>query len=194
MGARRVIAKALRQGGNDCRDVKPRGMRPGGSLPFRQKRLEEAPVARFTPQQAADVLAIKQVIYEWGDELDIHNGLSMREADCLSADVHYNVGGQWREGLAQVEAFYKSRAETMRAGAGLMTMRHIITSLRVSFEDADHVRVGYLLVFFAAPGEGPFEAYCDPLAVADVKMECRREEGGEWRITRFDSGQIFRRG
>lgn len=151
-------------------------------------------MAKFTPQEAADVMAIKQAIYEWGDELDINNGLSMRKADCLAEDVQYNVGGAWRDGLAAVEAFYNGRADAMRAGAGLMTMRHIITSLRVSFDDADHAKVGYLLVFFAALGDGPFEAYCDPLAVADVKMECRRDADGEWRITRFDSGQIFKRG
>ena len=151
-------------------------------------------MAKFTPEQAADVLAIKQVIYEWGDELDINNGLSVRERDCLTKDVQYNVGGEWREGLDAVAAFYNGRAEAMRAGAGLMTMRHIITSLRVSFDDADHASVGYLLVFFAAQGEGPFDKYCDPLAVADVKMECRRDDDGEWRISRFDSGQIFRRG
>ncbi|GGB97323.1 hypothetical protein GCM10011494_14750 [Novosphingobium endophyticum] len=151
-------------------------------------------MAKFTPEQAADVLAIKQVIYEWGDELDINNGLSMRERDCLTKDVQYNVGGEWREGLEAVSAFYNGRAEAMRAGAGLMTMRHIITSLRVGFDDADHASVGYLLVFFAAQGEGPFDKYCDPLAVADVKMECRRDDDGEWRISRFDSGQIFRRG
>lgn len=149
-------------------------------------------MAKFTPQQAADVLAIKQVIYDWGDELDINNGLSMRTADCLAEDVQYNVGGEWRDGLAAVETFYKGRAAAMQAGAGLMTMRHIITSLRVSFDDEDHAKVGYLLVFFAALKD--FDKYCDPLAVADVKMECRRDADGEWRITRFDSGQIFKRG
>lgn len=151
-------------------------------------------MAKFTPEQAADVLAVKQVIYEWGDELDMNNGLTMRERDCLAGDVRYFVGGEWREGLDAVAAFYRGRAEAMRAGAGLMTMRHIITSLRVSFDDDDHARVGYLLVFFAALGDGPFDKYCDPLAVADVKMECRRDPDGEWRITLFNSGQIFKRG
>lgn len=149
-------------------------------------------MAKFTPEQAADVLAIKQAIYEWGDELDINNGLSMRARDCLAEDVRYFVGGEWREGLPAVEAFYKGRAEAQQAGAGVMTMRHIITSLRVSFDDGDHARVGYLLVFFAALNN--FDKYCDPLAVADVKMECRRDADGEWRITLFDSGQIFKRG
>lgn len=151
-------------------------------------------MAKFTPQQAADVLSIKQVIYEWGDELDINNGLRMRERDCLTKDVQYNVGGQWRDGLDAVMEFYNGRAAAMEASGGLLVMRHIITSLRVSFEDADNAKVGYLLVFFATKGEQPFTDYCDPLAVADVQMECRRDADGEWRISRFDSGQIFRRG
>jgi hypothetical protein len=151
-------------------------------------------VAKFTPEQAADVLAIKQVIYDWGDELDINNGLTMRERDCLTKDVQYNVGGEWRDGLDAVVAFYNGRAEAAKESGGLMVMRHIITSLRVNFKDADNAKVGYLLVFFAAKGEAPFTNYCDPLAVADVKMECRRDADGEWRISRFDSGQIFRRG
>ena len=96
-------------------------------------------MAKFTPEQAADVLAIKQAIYEWGDELDINNGLSMRKADCLAEDVQYFVGGEWRDGLSAVEAFYKGRAEAMEAGAGLMTMRHIITSLRVTFDEVPGV-------------------------------------------------------
>jgi hypothetical protein len=150
-------------------------------------------VAKFTLQQAADVLAIKQAIYDWGDELDINSGLKMRERDCLAQDVRYFVGGEWKEGLPAVETFYRGRADAQLANPGkLITMRHIITSLRVSFDDADHAKVGYLLVFFAALTD--LDKYCDPLAVADVKMEARRDPDGEWRITLFDSGQIFKRG
>ena len=58
----------------------------------------------------------------------------------------------------------------------------------------DHAQVGFLLVFFAKVGEPPFIGYSDPLAVADVRMECRREADGHWRISLFDSGQIFRKG
>src|SRR3546814_7940933 len=98
----------------------------------------------------------------------------MRERDCLTKDVQYNVGGQWRDGIDAVMDFYKGRAAAMEASGGLMVMRHIITSLRVSFDQADHAKVGYLLVFFATKGEQPFTDYCDPLAVADVRMEYRR--------------------
>ncbi|MBB4860261.1 hypothetical protein HNO88_003603 [Novosphingobium chloroacetimidivorans] len=148
-------------------------------------------MAKFTPEQAADVLAIKQVIYEWGDELDINNGLQILQRDILADDVRYFVNGEWREGKDAVAAFYNGRREQL--GANAPVMRHIITSLRVSFESADHAKIGYLLVFFAKAGTPPFEGYCDPLAVADVKMECTRDAAGEWRISLFDSGQIFKR-
>ena len=150
-------------------------------------------MAKFTPEQAADVLAIKQVIYEWGDELDIHDGLEILDADVLTEDVRYFVGGEWREGRGAVAAFYKNRSETLKAGPGAPVMRHVITSLRVKFDGTERAKVGYLLVFFAATGTPPFTDYCDPLAVADVKMECTRGADGDWRISLFDSGQIFRR-
>ena len=148
-------------------------------------------MAKFTPEQAADVLAIKQVIYEWGDELDINNGLHILNADVLADDVRYFVGGEWREGKQAVAQFYQGRKAQL--GDNAPVMRHIITSLRVSLDDADRASVGYLLVFFAKAGTPPFEGYCDPLAVADVKMEATRDASGEWKISLFDSGQIFKR-
>ena len=52
----------------------------------------------------------------------------------------------------------------------------------------------YWAPFFAKVGEPPFVGYADPLAVADVRMECRRDAAGDWKISLFDSGQIFRKG
>jgi hypothetical protein len=73
-------------------------------------------------------------------------------------------------------------------------MRHLHTNYRVSFVAEDHASVNFLLLFFAKVGEPPFVGYCDPLAVANVRMECRRDAGGDWKISRFDSDQTFQRG
>jgi hypothetical protein len=35
--------------------------------------------------------------------------------------------------------------------------------------------------------------HADPAAVADVRMNCRRDADGEWRILMFDSNQSFKR-
>lgn len=152
-------------------------------------------MAKFSAGQAADVLAIQQVINEWGDELDINSGTRITEADVLTQDCSYFVGGDWREGLPAAAQWYRDRMARLRATeAGPPTMRHLHCNYRITFTDKDHARVGFLLLFFAKTGEPPFVGYCDPQAVADVRMECRRDADGHWRISRFDSGQIFRRG
>ena len=151
-------------------------------------------MASFTVEQAAATAAIQQVINEWGDELDQNDGLSIADSDVLTEDCRYFVGGEWREGRAATAKFYAERKPRLEAAGGAPVMRHIISNYRISFEDEANAKVGFLLLFFAKVGTPPFTDYCDPLAVADVRMECRREADGQWRISLFDSGQIFRRG
>jgi hypothetical protein len=151
-------------------------------------------VAKFSAEEAAAIAAIQQVINEWGDELDQNSGLQMTEKDVLTQDCRYFVGGEWREGLGATAQFYRERWDRLTAGDGAPVMRHVHSNYRTEFLAPDHARVGFLLVFFAKVGEPPFTGYADPLAVADVRMECRREADGHWRISLFDSGQIFRRG
>ena len=150
-------------------------------------------MAKFTAAQAADVAAIQQVINEWGDELDINDGLKMIEADVLTKDCRYNVGGVWREGAAEAAQFYTERKPRLEAAGGVPVMRHLMMNYKVKLPGEDTAEVGFLLLFFAAVGTPPFDT-CDPAAVADVRMEARREGDGHWRISLFDSGQTFRRG
>lgn len=149
-------------------------------------------MGKFTAEQTVAIATIQQLINEWGHELDQNNGLQMAQADVLTEDCRYNVGGAWREGRAAAAQFYVERKARLAAQAPVM--RHIISNFRVSFVAENSADVGFLLLFFAAVGTPPFTNYCDPLAVADVRMACRRDADGEWRITMFDSGQIFRRG
>ena len=151
-------------------------------------------MARFSGEEAAAVAAIQQVINEWGDELDTNSGLKIADAGVLTNDVQYFVGGEWREGIGATAQFYKDRWDRLTAAGGAPVMRHVHGNYRVSFAAQDHASVGFLLLFFAKVGEPPFNGYCDPLAVADVRMECRRDAGGDWKISRFDSEQIFQRG
>lgn len=150
-------------------------------------------MANFSAEQAAAVAAIQQVINEWGDELDKNDGLKMIAADVLAADCRYNVGGAWREGAAAAAQFYAERKPRLEAAGGAPVMRHIMSNYRVKFTADDSAEAGFLLLFFAAVGTPPFDT-CDPAAVADVRMELRREGDGHWRISMFDSGQTFRRG
>jgi hypothetical protein len=158
-------------------------------------RLDKGEImARFTVEQAADVAAIQQVINEWGDELDQKSGTTITERDILTQDCRYNVGGEWREGLAATAAYYKQREATLLEQGGLPVMRHTISNFRVEFSGETEADVNFLLLFFMASGTPPITGYCDPIALAEVHMTCRREDDGHWRISMFDSGQTFRRG
>ena len=54
-------------------------------------------------------------------------------------------------------------------------------------------RVGLNLLLFFKVGTVPFSDYCDPVEVADVRVDCRRGADGNWRISMLDSDRIFRR-
>ena len=151
-------------------------------------------MAKFSADQAADIAAIQQVINEWGDELDQRDGLKMLEADVLTENCRYFVGGEWREDRAEAAKFYVERKARLEGAGGAPVMRHISSNYRVKFTAPDYSEVGFLLLFFAKAGEPPFVGYCYPLAVADVRMECSRESDGHWRIASFNSSQIFQRG
>jgi SnoaL-like domain len=151
-------------------------------------------MAKFTPSDAADALAIQQVINEWGDELDVNSGMQITESGVLTDDCQYFVGGEWRNGLPEVAKFYRDRMARLTAGDGAPVMRHIISNFRVQFTADGAANVWFLLLFFAKVGTPPFVGSCDPLAQADVRMQCRREADGHWRICNFDSNQVFQRG
>jgi len=151
-------------------------------------------MAKYSLEEAAAVLAIKQVIYEWGDELDLNNGETILERNCLTSDVEYFVGGEWRHGIAAVKAFYDGRVAAQRAAGAVMYMRHFITNVKVSFTGERTAKAEFLLIFHAKPGEPPFVGPNEPLAPADVWMECSCDHSGDWRISRFDSRQIFIKG
>ena len=151
-------------------------------------------MAKFSADQAHAVLAMKQAIYEWGDELDLNNGEQMSKRGCLTDDVEYFVGNEWRNGIAEVQQFYDGRIAAQREAGAVMCMRHFITNLKFDFVSESHAKVDFLLLFFAKAGDPPFSGYCDPLASADVWMECKRGDDGDWRISKFNSTQIFIRG
>ncbi len=143
-------------------------------------------------EQVRAVVEVQQLVNDWGHELDIHNGLHI--AGLVTEDCKYTVGGALREGRASVEKFYQNRRERLSAQPdGVPTHRHALSNLRVSFRSAGEVSITFSLVYFTTAGMASGVNHADPAAVADVRMNCRRDDEGEWRIAMFDSNQAFKR-
>jgi ketosteroid isomerase-like protein len=149
-------------------------------------------VANFNAEQALAIASVQQLIHDWAQELDVNNGLNVREL--VTEDCTYILGGNARQGRAAVEKFYQERLARLTAQPeGVPTQRHILSNLRVSFRDLTDVSITFSLVYFTTAGMKSGLNHADPAAVADVRMDCRRGSDGEWRIAKFDSNQTFKR-
>jgi hypothetical protein len=143
-------------------------------------------------EQALAVAAVQQLINDWAYDLDVHEGLHI--SGLVTADCTYVVRGAPRQGRAAVEKFYQERLASLSAQpAGVPTQRHTLSNLRVSFRSAREVSITFTLVYFTTAGMASGLNHADPAAVADVRMDCRRDDDGEWRIAMFESNQTFRR-
>lgn len=150
-------------------------------------------MAKFSVEQTVAVISVQQLIHEWGYELDVHNGDNI--ADLVTEDCTYVVGGTPRQGRAEVVKFYEDRYTRLsNEPTGVPIHRHALCNLRVvNFDGDDQVSIAFSLVYFTTAGVSTGTDHADPAAVADVRMTCRREEDGHWRIAKFDSNQTFRR-
>jgi ketosteroid isomerase-like protein len=149
-------------------------------------------VANLNAEQALAIASVQQLIHDWAHELDINNGLNIR--GLVTEDCTYVLGGTARQGRADVEKFYRERLARLSAQpGGVPTQRHILSNLRVSFRSPTDVSITFSLVYFTTAGMKSGLNHADPAAVADVRMDCRRDSDGEWRIAKFDSNQTFKR-
>lgn len=147
-------------------------------------------VANLTPEQAVAIASIQHLINDWGYELDVNNGLQI--GNLVTEDCEYTVRGVLRKGRAAVEKFYRDRLEEF-GQAGPPVQRHALSNLRVSFHSPTDAAITFTLVYFTTAGMASGTNHADPAAVADVRMDVRRDADGHWRIARFDSDQVFRR-
>jgi uncharacterized protein (TIGR02246 family) len=148
-------------------------------------------VAKFELEQVASILAVQQLINEWGSELDVNEGLNM--GPLVTEDCRYTVRGVERQGRDEVVKFYKARlAEFEATPAGTPTQRHVLSNMRISFKNADEARIDFLLTYYLGFSKPPVTTTATPVAVADVWMDVRRDADGHWRIASFDSVQTFR--
>jgi hypothetical protein len=137
--------------------------------------------------------AITQVVNEWAHEIDTNYGRAIAKADVLTRDCRCKLEGQWIEGLEDIAKFYRTRFAGVDEEESKPIIRQLLTNFRISFTSESEAKVGLTLQLFFKVGKVPFSDYCDPVEVADVRVDCRRGTDGYWRISMLDSDRIFRR-
>jgi hypothetical protein len=151
---------------------------------------QERHMPRFDRETATSAMEIHQLLVEWCHELDINGGADI--ASLCTEDVTYMLGGKPFTGHGAVRDFYAARNERVRTQQkdGVRTQRHTISNFLTSFKSADEATVHYTLVNYSNEGKPPVLDLVGPTIVADCTMDFRRD-GGEWRISLFDSAPVF---
>lgn len=148
-------------------------------------------MAKFEPGQALAAIAIQQLVNDWGEELDNHEGLNMGQL--VSRDCTYHVRNAPRHGREAVVQFYAQRLKELQDKGVVMTQRHAISNLRVRFASESEAEMTFLLTYYMSFSKPPVTDLSGPVAVADCQMRATLESDGHWRIAFFDSVQNFKR-
>ncbi len=147
-------------------------------------------MVKFTSAQAHAAIEIHQLINEYARDLDLHHGQNI--GDLVTEDCSYNVMGGEKLGRAAVRQFYSGNYPRNQAlPTGVPTARHLNVNPCIDFRSDSEAAVTFNMTYFTS-ASGSFAP--NIVAVADVRMDMRKDADGHWRIARFDSNQPFKHG
>jgi len=146
---------------------------------------------KFTRETALDVLELEQLVTDWNRELDENHGLDATRfftKDCVVEAGLIRYSGH--EAMAE---FYRGVAEFARATSerGIRTTRHTYTNLGISLGAREKATVTFLSITYSGYGNTPVAGSTAPNTISDVRFECVRDTGGEWRVAVFYATPIF---
>lgn len=137
--------------------------------------------------------SIMQLMSEWGHEVDSNYGRGMKEADLLTEDCRCKLAEQWVVGIDAIADFYKARAVDFKSGQPRPIYRQLFSNFRIELKGRDEAQARFHTLLFYRVGKVPFSDYCEPVEVADTRVDCRRGADGLWRINMLEADRIFRR-
>ncbi|MBX3531045.1 MAG: nuclear transport factor 2 family protein [Rhizobiaceae bacterium] len=130
----------------------------------------------------ADRLAIRELndAFAFGlDHGDVDLFLSI-----FTDEVAYANGARKLAGMAEMEPFFRARAQSRRLS------RHIYSGLRIAFDGPDRATGTGTWVTFAGEGIPPVEGTM-PFVVSDVRDDYVRGADGRWRIAARTISPVF---
>lgn len=143
---------------------------------------------KFDQDQAIAAIELQQMVSDYFLILDSEGGGAA--LGFFTEDVVVNIGAINYTGHSGMKKFYEGVARAGTAG-GVRTVRHGFISFRVVFPEKNHASVSFLNVSWAGPGKPPLMNATLPSIVTDVRMECRREADGQWKVFNYSGSPIF---
>jgi hypothetical protein len=143
---------------------------------------------KFDQDQAIAAIELEQMVSDYFLILDSEGGGGA--LGFFTEDVVVNIGAINYTGHAAMKKFYEGVAGAKAAG-GDRTVRHGFINFRVVFPEKNRASVTFLNVTWAGPGKPPLTDATMPSIVTDVRMECRREADGQWKVFNYSGSPIF---
>lgn len=134
--------------------------------------------------RVADTQAIHALNADFAHHLD--RGEVERLLDLFTPGARYSNGSRVSVGLAEIEAFLRSRT-----AGGVRTTRHFYSGLRVTFSGPDKADSTSVCMSFARNAAPPVDGTI-PFLVADFIDAYVRQDDGRWRIDAREIRPVFR--
>jgi hypothetical protein len=146
---------------------------------------------RFTPESAAAVVELEQMILDWCREIDFNGG--RKATEYFTEDCVAESGAISFRGHAGVKKYYGDRLDFIRANQkdGVRTTRHTVLNLHTSVADKDHATVNCYIITFGGEGKPPVMSGTAPITISDTQLDCVRGADGNWRIAKFTASPSF---
>ena len=146
---------------------------------------------RFDMEKMLLAYELEQLLYDFAEELDLREAAQLEKFYAPEAVFH--AGPVKVDGLEAIKGFYRNRNENVKKHQrdGQRTGRHTFLNVRVHIHDADSATLLFTNANYACEGPAPASGLIGPSAIADCRMECRRQADGNWLFTEFAPKQAL---
>ncbi len=143
---------------------------------------------KFDQHQAIAVIELEQMVSDYFVVLDAEGGGAA--LDLFTEDVVVDIGVISYTGQAGMKKFYEGIAAS-KSAVGVKTGRHGFVNLRVIFPEKNRADVTFLNVTWTASGTPPLADATLPSIITDIRMQCRLEADGQWKVFHYSGSPIF---
>lgn len=147
---------------------------------------------RFDTAQAAVVIELQQMLFDFGHEIDANLGRGI--TDYYAEDGVFALGETRYEGHEAIARFYAEHGERIRNHQkdGVRQVLHAFVNVRVSVHDESRATLDFFNINYAASGAAPVAGPIAPNMIVQCRMEVRRDATDHrWRILIFSSVPQF---